>query len=244
MKVSKKVQIKYKRILLKFSGEALAGTNNKFGIEPEVVSKLVSDIYQIVKLGVQVGLVIGGGNFFRGKALADCGLVDRVTGDQMGMLATIINALVFRDAFEKVGIDARIMSAVPIVGIVNLYDHKEAIRHLNKNRIVIFTAGTGNPLVTTDSAASLRALEVKAEIFLKATQVDGIYPTDPKKNGYVNCHKNLTYKEILEKELEVMDLNAVLQSRDYGLKIIVFNIHKPDSLLNIIYGKEEGTMVE
>ena len=238
------MHIKYKRILLKFSGEALAGSNNKFGIEPEVVNKLVSDIHQIVKLGVQVGLVIGGGNFFRGKALQESGLVERVTGDQMGMLATIINALVFRDAFERVGIDVRIMSAIPVLGIVNLYDHKEAIRHLDKNRIVIFTAGTGNPLVTTDSAASLRALEVKAEVFLKATQVDGIYPADPKKNAQVNCHKKLTYKEILAQELEVMDLNAIIQSRDYVLKIIVFNIHNPDSLLNIIYGKEEGTMVE
>lgn len=238
------MQIKYKRILLKFSGEALAGSDDKFCIESKIINKLVLDIHQILKLGVQVGLVIGGGNFFRGKNLAECGLVDRVTGDQMGMLATIINALVFRDAFERLGIDARIMSAIHVVGIVNLYDHKEAIRHLNQNKIVIFTAGTGNPLVTTDSAASLRALEIQAEVFLKATKVDGIYSVDPKNNQHIHYHKNLTYKEILDKELAVMDLNAVIQSRDYGLKIIVFNINKPNSLLNIIYGKEEGTLVE
>lgn len=220
------------------------GGSHKFGVEPDIIEKLVGDIGQLVKLKVQIGLVVGGGNFFRGKTLADCGLVDRVTGDQMGMLATVINALVFRDAFERAGFESRIMSAIPIVGIVNFYDHKEAIRHLEQNRIVIFAAGTGNPLVTTDSAASLRALEINADVFLKATQVDGIYPSDPKKHGHVNHHRKLTYTEVLQQELGVMDLNAFIQCRDYGMKIIVFNINKPKSLLNIIYGKEEGTVVE
>ncbi len=238
------MQIKYKRILLKFSGEALAGGPNKFGIDPEVIAKLVQDIGQLVKLKVQVGLVIGGGNLFRGKTLADCGLVDRVTGDQIGMLATIINALVFRDAFEHAGFESVVMSAVPIVGMVNFYNHKDAIYHLEKNRVVIFAAGTGNPLVTTDSAASLRALEINAEIFLKATQVNGIYPSDPKKHGHLEHHTKLTYTEVLRQELAVMDLNAFIQCRDYGMKIIVFNINKPNSLLNIIYGKQEGTLVE
>lgn len=238
------MSIKYKRILLKFSGEALAGEHNGFGIDPDVVDKLVSDITELVKLKVQVGLVIGGGNFFRGQSLANIGLVDRVTGDQMGMLATIINSLVFRDSLERKGVKAIIMSAIPIVGMVNFYDHKEAINQLRNNTVVIFAAGTGNPLVTTDSAASLRALEVGAEIFLKATQVSGIYPADPKKHGHLEHYKKLTYKEVLAKELAVMDLNAFIQCRDYGMKIIVFNINNPKSLLNIVYGKEEGTLVE
>lgn len=244
MKVSKNVQTKYKRILLKFSGESLAGDSQQFGIEPNIINKFVADIGQLVQLDVQVGLVVGGGNFFRGEALAKTGLVNRVTGDQMGMLATVINALVFRDAFERAGFSAIIMSAIPMFGIVNCYDHKEAIRHLEKNRIVIFASGTGNPLVTTDSAASLRALEINAEVFLKATKVDGIYPSDPKKQMYAEHYKKLTYTEVLEQELGVMDLNAFIQCRDYGMKIIVFNINKPKSLLNIIYGKEEGTVVE
>lgn len=238
------MQIKYKRILLKFSGEALAGGSHKLGIDPDVVSKLVEDILELLKLKVQIGLVVGGGNLFRGQSLAECGLVDRVTGDQMGMLATIINALVFRDAFERVGIESIIMSAIPIVGMVDFYDHKEAIRYLKKNKIVIFAGGTGNPLVTTDSAASLRALEINAEVFLKATQVNGIYPADPKKHTHLEHHKKLTYNEVLQKELAVMDLNAFIQCRDYKMKIIVFNINKSKSLLNIIYGKEEGTLVE
>jgi len=238
------VQVKYKRILLKFSGEALAGDAHKFGIEPNVIDKLVEDIGQLVKLQVQVGLVVGGGNFFRGQVLAEHGLVDRVTGDQMGMLATIINALAFRDAFERAGFESRIMSAIPIMGIVNFYDNKEAIRHLQQNRIMIFAAGTGNPLVTTDSAASLRALEINADVFLKATQVDGIYPSDPKHKIHTEHYKTLTYTEALQQELGVMDLNAFIQCRDYGMKIIVFNINKPNSLLNIVFGKEEGTIVE
>ena len=237
------MKIKYKRILLKFSGEALAGEKNKFGIDPEVIHKLVAEIVELIKLKVQVGLVIGAGNFFRGKNLAGSGLVDRVTGDQIGMMGTIINALVFRDVFEREGAQAVVMSAVPVLGIVDSYDHRVAIKHLENNKVVIFAAGTGNPLVTTDSAASLRAIEIKADLFMKATQVDGIYSADPKKNSYVNYHKQLTYKEVIQQELAVMDLNAFIQARDHDLKIVVFNINKPNSLLNIIQGKEEGTIV-
>lgn len=237
--------IKYSRILLKFSGEALAGGNHKCGIDPQVVKRLVSEIVTLVNLKVQVGLVIGGGNFFRGKSLAgEHNLVDRVTADQVGMLATMINALVFRDSLARAGVDAVVMSAWPIAGVVDAYGARSAIGHLENNKVVIFAAGTGNPLVSTDSAASLRAIEIKAEVLLKATQVDGIYPGDPSKNSYSCCYKRITYKEILQRQLAFMDLGAVIQAREHNLKIIVFNINKPDSLLNIIYGKEEGTIVE
>lgn len=238
------MQIKYKRVLLKFSGEALAGGNERIGIDPKVIQHLVDQIKQIVALNVQVGLVLGGGNFFRGDHLARSELVSRITGDQMGMLATVINSLVFRDAFAKAGLVAEVMSAVPILGMVKGFDRIEAIRHLEQHKIVIFAAGTGNPLVTTDSAAILRALEINAEILLKATKVDGIYAKDPRLlDGKEDFYKQLTYQEILQQEFGVMDLNAVLQARDHKMKIIVFNITKPGALLNIIYGKQEGTLV-
>jgi len=240
-------KIIYNRILLKFSGEALAGgghSHGKFSIDPQVIEKLVQDIAELIEQKIQIGLVVGGGNLFRGETLAELGLTNRVTGDQMGMLATVMNALVLENAFERAGFDVRVMSAISMKGIVEAYNRKKAIRHLEKNRVVIFAGGTGNPLVTTDSAASLRALEINANVLLKATQVDGIYSHDPKKHSAAIHYAKLTYTEALQKELGIMDLNAFIQCRDYGMKIIVFNINKPKALLNIIYGKSEGTIVE
>lgn len=238
------IRIIYDRILLKFSGEALSGGSGKFGIDPKIINDLVVEIAELIKLKVQIGLVIGGGNLFRGELLSQSGLTSRVTGDQMGMVATVMNALLLEGAFQREGIDVRVMSALPINGVVETYDRRKAIRHLEKNRLVIFAGGTGNPLVTTDSAASLRALEIEANVLLKATTVDGIYSHDPKKHPKAIRYQKLTYQEVLQKELRVMDLNAFIQCRDYNMKIIVFDLKKPKALLNIMCGKEEGTIVE
>jgi uridylate kinase len=237
-------KIIYKRVLLKFSGEALAGGKDNFGIDPKVINNLVQDVIELLNKKIQVALVIGGGNLFRGKTVTDLGLTNRIIGDQIGMLATVMNALLLAGAFEQKAVDVVVMSAFSINGIVETYDHKIAIRHLEANRLVIFAGGTGNPLVTTDSAASLRALEINADVLLKATQVNGIYSHDPKKHAKAVYYEKLTYKEVLQRELKIMDLGAFVQCRDYGIKIIVFNINKPKALLNIIYGKKEGTIVE
>lgn len=234
----------YNRVLLKFSGEALAGVKGKFSIDPEVINRLVTDVSELIKRKIQVGLVVGGGNFFRGETLAALGLTSRVVGDQVGMLATVMNSLLLEGAFKHAGIEVRVLSAISIQGIVEPYDSKKAIRYLEQNKLVIFAGGTGNPLVTTDSAASLRALEINADVLLKATNVDGIYSHDPKKYAVHLPYKKLTYSQVLQQELGVMDLNAFIQCRDYGMKIIIFNINKPNALLNIIYGEDEGTIVE
>ncbi len=232
----------YQRVLLKLSGEALMG-DRIFGIDPKILDRMAQEIGELVKLGVQVGLVIGGGNFFRGEALSQAG-IGRMTGDHMGMLATVMNALAMRDALERAGFDTRILSAIPMSGIVDYYDRRKAIDHLKKGRVVLFAAGTGNPLVTTDSAASLRAIEVEADILLKATTVDGIYSADPFKNPNATQYKALSYKEALEKELGVMDLTAFCQCRDHHMRIRVFSLQKPGALLRIILGENEGTLVE
>lgn len=232
----------YKRILLKLSGEALLGKAS-FGIDPAVLDRLVKEIAEVVKLNVQIGIVIGGGNLFRGATLSAVG-INRVTGDQMGMLATVMNALAMRDALEKVGVATHIMSALGISGLVDQYDRRKAIYNLQKNRVMIFAAGTGNPLVTTDSAASLRGIEVEADVLLKATNVDGIYNADPVKNPDAVLYHHLTYQEALEKELGVMDLTAFCQCRDHGLPIRVFNINKPNVLLEIMKGNTIGTLVD
>lgn len=232
---------KFPRILLKLSGEALAGDTD-FGIDPKMVIRLSEEIIEVVKLGVQVGLVIGGGNLFRGKTLSIAGL-DRVTGDHMGMLATVMNALAMRDVLERAGQATRVMSAIPMSGVVDYYDRRKAIHHLEKGRVVLFAAGTGNPLVTTDSAASLRAIEIGASALLKATNVDGIYSADPAKDPNAVQYRHLSYAQALEKELGVMDLSAFCQCRDYDVQIHVFNINKPDALLRVITGEEEGTVV-
>lgn len=232
----------YRRILLKLSGEALAGKKS-FGIEAAVLDHIAKELAEILKLNVQVGVVIGGGNFFRGKTLSAAG-IGRITGDQMGMLATVINALAMRDALERAGLGAQVMSAIPMRGVVDDYERRKAIAYLEKGQVVLFAAGTGNPLVTTDSAASLRAVEVGADILLKATKVDGIYSADPLRDPTATRYSVLSYHEALTKKLEVMDLTAFHQCRDHHLKIRVFNLQKKGALLKIVRGEDEGTLVE
>jgi len=233
---------KYKRILLKLSGEALTG-NESFGIDPRVLDSMALAIGQLVGIGVQVGLVVGGGNLFRGAALQQAGL-DRVTGDHMGMLATVMNALAMRDALERSNIATQAMSAIPMTGVVEHYDRRKAIRALNNGDVVIFSAGTGNPFFTTDSAASLRAIETGADLVLKATKVDGVYSADPVNVPDAIKYDRLTYDEVLEKKLEVMDLTAICLCRDHNMPVRVFEMEKPGALLNIVRGGDEGTLID
>jgi uridylate kinase len=233
---------KYKRILLKLSGEALTGSES-FGIDPKVLDSMALAIGQLVGIGVQVGLVVGGGNLFRGAALQQAGL-DRVTGDHMGMLATVMNALAMRDALERSNIATQAMSAIPMTGVVDHYDRRKAIRALMNGDVVIFSAGTGNPFFTTDSAACLRAIEMDAEIVLKATKVDGVYSADPMKVSDAVRYERLSYDEVLEKKLEVMDLTAICLCRDHNMPVRVFEMEKPGALLNIVRGGSEGTLIE
>lgn len=232
----------YKRILLKLSGEALMG-EEPFGIDPKVLDRIACEVGELIQLGVEVGMVIGGGNLFRGKVLSKAG-VGRISADQMGMLATIMNAIAMRDALERAGFSTRIMSAIPMSGIVDHYDRRKAVHHLIRKRVVLFAAGTGNPLVTTDSAASLRAIEIDADVLLKATNVDGVYSADPMLNPLAQRYEKVSYQEVLEKELGVMDLSAFCQCRDHNMPIRVFNINKPTALFRIINGENEGTLVE
>lgn len=232
---------KYKRILLKLSGEELMGSEG-FGIDPKVLDKMALEIGQLVGIGVQVGLVIGGGNLFRGAALSAAGL-DRVTGDHMGMLATVMNALAMRDALERSNINSRVMSAIPMSGIVEHYDRRAAIRHLSSGEVVIFSAGTGNPFFTTDSAACLRGIEVEADIVLKATKVDGVYSADPMKDSSATKYDVLTYDEVLDKKLGVMDLTAICLCGEHDMPVRVFKMNKSGALLNIVVGGEEGTLI-
>lgn len=232
----------YQRIVLKMSGEALAG-NNTMGIDPEVLDRVVQEVSYVTAMGVQVAIVIGGGNLFRGKTLSAAGIT-RVTADYMGMLATVMNALALRDAFERAQLSARVLSAIPMMGIVEVYDHLQAIHHLQSKRVVIFAGGTGNPLITTDSAASLRAIEVQADIVLKGTQVDGVYDSDPRNNPNAKRYDRLTFDVALQKELAVMDLAALCQCRDHRMKIQVFDIHKKGALMRVVTGSQEGTLIE
>ncbi|MBN2689340.1 MAG: UMP kinase [Gammaproteobacteria bacterium] len=234
-------QPKYKRVLLKLSGEALMG-DSKFGIDPKVIEYIANEIQDVLELGVEVAIVIGGGNFFRGKALFDAGL-GRVSGDNMGTVATILNALAMRDIFERHDISTRIMSAIPMSGIVDYYDRHKAIRKLSRGQVIIFAAGTGNPLVTTDSALSLRGIEISADLLLKATNVDGVYTADPSVDKNATRYQHLTYKEALDKELAVMDLAAFCQCRDYGKALRIFNLRNKGALLKIVLGADIGTLV-
>jgi uridylate kinase len=236
------VQPIYKRIVLKISGEALVG-KNKFGIDPDIIQYLADELNPLLGLGVQVAIVIGGGNFFRGATLFAAG-VDRVTGDEMGMTGTIINALAMRDMFERNHIATTIMSAIPMTGIIDAFDRRKAIRKLEKGHVVIFAAGTGNPLITTDSALSLRGIQINADLLLKATNVDGVYDADPVKYKNAKRYANLTYREVVEKELAVMDLAAFTQCRDHNMNLRIFNLHKAGALLRIISGADEGTLVK
>lgn len=233
---------KYKRILLKMSGEALMG-DGITAICPSVLNRLAQEIDEVRQLGVQIGIVIGGGNFCRGVALSEVG-INRITGDHMGMVATIMNALALRDAFERTQMPVRILSAVAVGGMVDLFHRRKAIHHLEQGRIVIFAAGTGNPLFTTDSAASLRGIEINADVVLKATNVDGVYSEDPRKNPNATLYKHITYAQALEKEFAVMDLAAFCQCRDYQMPLRVFNIGKAGMLLRVIMGEDVGTLVD
>ena len=233
---------KYKRILLKLSGEALTGSEN-FGIDPKILDQMALEIGQLVGIGVQVGLVVGGGNLFRGAALQTAGL-DRVTGDHMGMLATVMNALALRDALERSNIATQVMSSIPMSGVVDHYDRRKAIRALSNGDVVIFAAGTGNPFFTTDSSACLRGIEVEAELVLKATKVDGVYSADPMKVADAVKYERLTYDEVLDKKLEVMDLTAICLCRDHNMPVRVFEMEKKGALLNIVRGGNDGTLIE
>ncbi len=233
---------KYKRILLKLSGEALTG-QEKFGIDPRILDRMALEVGQLVGIGVQVGLVVGGGNLFRGAALQAAGL-DRVTGDHMGMLATVMNALALRDALERSNISTQVMSAIPMSGVVDHYDRRKAIRALSNGDVVIFSAGTGNPFFTTDSSACLRGIEVDAELVLKATKVDGVYSADPMKVADAVKYDRLTYDEVLDKKLEVMDLTAICLCRDHKMPVRVFEMEKQGALLNIVRGGNDGTLIE
>ncbi|MDH5545134.1 MAG: UMP kinase [Gammaproteobacteria bacterium] len=231
----------YKRILLKLSGEALLGDAD-YGIDPKIIGRIASEIKELVDAGVQVGMVVGGGNIFRGAGLAESGM-DRVTGDQMGMLATVINALALQDSLEKHGLNARVLSALKINQICEDYIRRRAVRHLEKGRVVIFAAGTGNPFFTTDSAASLRGIEIGAQIVMKATKVDGVYSADPMKNPNAELYANLTYDQVIERKLNVMDTAAIALCRDQKMPIRVFNMFKPGAMMRVVMGEAEGTLV-
>lgn len=235
-------ELTYKRILLKLSGEALMGEQD-FGIDPAVVQRVSKEIAEAVKAGVEVGLVIGGGNIFRGVSLASGGM-ERATADHMGMLATVINALSVQDGLEKAGVAVRVMSALPIHQVCEDYVRRRAIRHLEKGRVVIMAAGTGNPFFTTDSAATLRGIEINADLVLKATKVDGVYTADPVKDPDAKRYSHLTYDEVLERQLGVMDLTAIVLCRDHNLPLRVFNMNEPGVLLQILRGEDVGTLVE
>ncbi len=235
-------KLAYKRILLKLSGEALMG-EQEFGIDPVVIQRISREIAEVVNAGVEVGLVIGGGNIFRGVSLASGG-IERATGDHMGMLATVINALSMQDGLEKAGLAVRVMSALPIQQVCEDYVRRRAIRHLEKGRVVIMAAGTGNPFFTTDSAATLRGIEINADLVLKATKVDGVYSADPMKDPSATRYSKLTYDEVLQRQLGVMDLTAIVLCRDHNLPLRVFDMNKPGALMRILRGEDEGTLVE
>jgi len=235
-------QSKYQRVLLKLSGEALMG-DEAFGIDPKVLDRMALEIGQLIGIGVQVGVVLGGGNLFRGAALSEAGM-DRVTGDHMGMLATVMNALAMRDALERSNIATRVMSAIPMSGVVDHYDRRNAMRYLNAGDVVIFSAGTGNPFFTTDSAACLRGIEINADVVLKATKVDGVYSADPFKDSTATKYDRLSYDEVLEKQLGVMDLTAICLAKDQNMPLRVFDMNKPGALATVVVGGDEGTLIE
>lgn len=231
----------YKRILVKLSGEALLGTED-YGIDPVILKRIAAEIFAVMNMGVQVAVVLGGGNIFRGAGLARAGM-DRVTGDHMGMLATVINALAMQDAIEGLGAHARVMSALRINEVCEDYIRRRAIRHLEKGRVVIFGAGTGNPFFTTDTAASLRAIEIDAEVLLKATKVNGIYDADPVKNPEAKRYSRLTFDKVLADKLNVMDATAIVMCRENNLPLQVFNMFNAGDLIRIVQGEDVGTVV-
>ena len=231
----------YKRILLKLSGEALLGEED-YGIDPIIIDRIATEIFEVLNTGVQVAIVIGGGNIFRGAGLAESG-IDRVTGDHMGMLATLMNSLALQDSMEKVGVDARVMSAISVHAVSEDYIRRRATRHLEKGRVVIIAGGTGNPFFTTDTAAALRAVEVGADIVLKATKVDGVFSADPNIDKNAQMFKSLSYDEVIEGKLGVMDTNAIVLCRDQQMPIRVFNVFGSGNLMQIVSGEEVGTII-
>ncbi|MDH5361165.1 MAG: UMP kinase [Gammaproteobacteria bacterium] len=234
--------VAYQRILLKLSGEALMG-DKAFGIDPDVIARVAREVAEVVQAGTQVGMVIGGGNLFRGVSLSASGM-HRATADQMGMLATVMNALSMQDALEREGLTVRVMSALEMPEVCESYVRRRAVRHLEKGRVVIFAAGTGNPFFTTDSAASLRGIEIDAQLVLKATKVDGVYSADPVKDKNATMYKHLTYDEVLERKLAVMDATAIVLCREQNIPLRIFNMNKEGALMNVIRGEDEGTLVE
>jgi uridylate kinase len=230
-----------RRILLKLSGEALMGEED-YGIDPNMLKRIAMEIREVTSLGVQVAVVIGGGNIFRGAGLARAGM-DRVTGDHMGMLATVMNSLALQDAIESLGLYARVMSAIRINEVCEEYIRRRAVRHLEKGRVTILAAGTGNPFFTTDTAASLRAIEINADLLLKATKVDGIYSDDPMKNPNAVRYPRLTFDKVLTDRLNVMDATAIVMCRDNNLPLRVFDLTRPGELLRILRGEDVGTLV-
>jgi len=231
----------YQRILLKLSGEALLGKED-YGIDPDIIHRIATEIGDVTRLGIQVAVVIGGGNIFRGAGLAESG-IDRVTGDHMGMLATVLNALALQDALESVQINARVMSAVSVHDVCEDYIRRRAIRHLEKGRVVVCAGGTGNPFFTTDTAAALRAIEIGADLVLKATKVDGVYSADPVKDKSAVLFDQLDYDRVIESKLGVMDANAIVLCRDQRMPIRVFNVFEEGNLVRIMKGEAIGTLV-
>ncbi|NIP18319.1 MAG: UMP kinase [Xanthomonadales bacterium] len=235
------VKSKYRRILLKLSGEALLG-HEDYGIDPEIIGRIAREIGDVTRTGTEVAVVIGGGNIFRGAGLAESG-IDRVTGDHMGMLATVMNALALQDALESVDVQARVMSAISVHDVCEDYIRRRAIRHLEKGRVVIFAAGTGNPFFTTDTAAALRAIEIGADVLLKATKVDGIYSADPALDEKAEFFETVSYDEVIESKLRVMDANAVVLCRDQGMPIRIFNVFTEGNLMRLVGGETIGSNV-
>ncbi|MCP3999723.1 MAG: UMP kinase [Gammaproteobacteria bacterium] len=231
----------YKRVVLKLSGEALLGKQD-FGIDPEVLSRMANEVRDVAALGVQIAVVLGGGNIFRGQGLARAGM-DRVTGDHMGMLATLINSLAFQDALERVDVMARVMSGLQVNEVCEDYIRRRAVRHLEKGRVTIFGAGMGNPFFTTDTAASLRAIEIGADILVKATRVDGVYDADPEKVPDAKRYKKLSFNKVIDDRLNVMDTTAVVMCRDNNLPIRVFDLDVQGNLMRLIKGEDIGTLV-
>ena len=232
----------YRRVLLKLSGEALMGDED-YGIDPKVIGRLAREVIEAQQAGAEIALVIGGGNIFRGAGLAASGM-DRVTGDHMGMLATVINALAMQDALEKLGGNVRVMSALKVNDVCEDYIRRRAIRHLEKGRLVIFAAGVGSPFFTTDSGAALRAIEIGADLLLKATKVDGVYDADPAKHPDATRFDTLTYDEVLHRDLQVMDTAAFALARDSNLPLRIFDMSQPGQLLRILQGEPIGTLVQ
>jgi uridylate kinase len=233
--------LRYRRVLLKLSGEALMGSGS-FGIDPDVVRVLSDELASVHALGAELALVVGGGNIFRGVKAASEGM-DRVSGDHMGMLATLINSLALQDQLEQRGVQTRVLSAIEIRQVAEPFIRRRAIRHLEKGRVIILAAGTGNPYFTTDSAAALRAMEVKAEVLLKATKVDGIYSADPLSDARATRYPRITYREVLERNLKVMDATAISLCMDNKLPIVVFDIRQDGNIRRVIHGQEIGTVV-